>query len=124
MKFQKIFAISLPERADKQDGIRVAASLTNLSVNFLDGVYGASVPPKALPHGFDRKPSVVGCWRAHMNVAAKMIDENIQTALILEDDADWDVALKYQMVEFARGSPVPDTLEQLTWVDRHIRSLM
>jgi GR25 family glycosyltransferase involved in LPS biosynthesis len=82
----------------------VAASLTNLSVHFLDGVYGASVSPKALPHGFNRKPSVVGAWRAHMNVAVKMIDENIQSALILEDDADWDVALKYQMVEFARGS--------------------
>lgn len=39
-----------------------------------------------------------------MNVAAKMISENIQSALILEDDADWDVALKHQMVEFARGS--------------------
>lgn len=33
-----------------------------------------------------------------------MIDENIQTALILEDDADWDVSLKHQMTEFARGS--------------------
>jgi len=71
MKFQKIFAISLPELTDKQDGSRVAASLTNFSVDFLDGVNGASVRPKALPHGFDRKPSVVGSWRAHMNVAAK-----------------------------------------------------
>lgn len=104
LQFQKIFAISLPERTDKQDGIRVASSLTNLSVTFLDGVYGSDVSPKALPYSFDRKPSVVGAWRAHMNVAAKMIDENIQSALILEDDADWDVALKYQMVEFARGS--------------------
>lgn len=39
-----------------------------------------------------------------MNVASKMVQENIQTALILEDDADWDVALSYQMVEFARGT--------------------
>ena len=84
--------------------MKVAASLTNLSINFLDGVYGDNVSSKALPDGFDRKPSVVGAWRAHMNVAAKMVEENIQSALILEDDADWDVTLKYQMVEFARGS--------------------
>lgn len=84
--------------------MKVAASLSNISINFLDGVYGADVSSKALPYGFDRKPNVVGSWRAHMNVAAKMVEENIQSALILEDDADWDVALKYQMVEFARGS--------------------
>jgi GR25 family glycosyltransferase involved in LPS biosynthesis len=39
-----------------------------------------------------------------LNVAAKMVEENIQSALIFEDDVDWDVALKHQMVEFARGS--------------------
>ena len=104
MQFEKIFAISLPERTDKQDGMTVAASLSNISVEFLPGVYGADVSPKARPLGFDRKLTVVGSWRAHMNVAAKMVAENIQTALIFEDDADWDVALKYQMVEFARGS--------------------
>lgn len=32
-----------------------------------------------------------------------MVEEGIQTALIMEDDADWDVLLKSQMVEFARG---------------------
>ena len=104
MQFEKIFAISLPERTDKQDGMKVAASLSNISVEFLPGINGADVSPKARPLGFDRKSSVIGSWRAHMNVAAKMIAENIQSALIFEDDADWDVALKYQMVEFARGS--------------------
>jgi len=27
----------------------------------------------------------------------------------------------WSQIEAARGSPVPDTLEQLEWVDRHIR---
>lgn len=34
----------------------------------------------------------------------RMINERIQSVLILEDDADWDVMLKSQLVEFARGS--------------------
>lgn len=33
-----------------------------------------------------------------------MVHENIQSALIFEDDADWDVALKSQMREVARGT--------------------
>lgn len=33
-----------------------------------------------------------------------MVRERIQSALILEDDADWDVLVKAQMTEFARGT--------------------
>lgn len=33
-----------------------------------------------------------------------MARERIQTALIMEDDVDWDVMLKAQMVEIARGT--------------------
>ena len=45
-----------------------------------------------------------GVWRAHLNVYQHMVQNRIQTALILEDDADWDVLLRHQMVEFARGT--------------------
>lgn len=44
-----------------------------------------------------------GCWRAHLNVYQHMLQNRIQTALVIEDDADWDVMLRPQMVEFARG---------------------
>jgi hypothetical protein len=33
-----------------------------------------------------------------------MVLEHIQFALVIEDDADWDVLLKAQMTEFARGT--------------------
>lgn len=33
-----------------------------------------------------------------------MVAQNIQTALIFEDDADWDVGLRAQMTEFAKGA--------------------
>jgi hypothetical protein len=36
--------------------------------------------------------------------AARMTREHIQTALILEDDVDWDVMIKAQMAEVARGA--------------------
>lgn len=34
----------------------------------------------------------------------RIVRERIQTAWIMEDDADWDVMIKSQMTEFARGS--------------------
>jgi hypothetical protein len=44
-----------------------------------------------------------GVWRAHLNVYQHMLQNHIETALILEDDVDWDVFLKAQMIELARG---------------------
>lgn len=35
-----------------------------------------------------------------------MVEENIPSALILEDDADWDVRLKDQLVDIAHGSRI------------------
>ncbi|KAG0160170.1 hypothetical protein PDIDSM_7697 [Penicillium digitatum] len=59
-----------------------------------------------MPDGLDPsqiKPTVVACWRAHMNALINVISNDYSTALILEDDADWDVSLKSQLGEFARG---------------------
>ncbi|KIW54944.1 hypothetical protein PV05_07264 [Exophiala xenobiotica] len=108
--FQKIFGINLPERSDKRDATLLQGKVTNFTIDWVDGVVGSEVSPKALPYGltssqtFERKPGSVGCWRAHLNIYTRMIEQGIQTALILEDDADWDIGLKSQLVEFARGS--------------------
>jgi hypothetical protein len=46
-----------------------------------------------------------------------MVEQNIASALVLEDDADWDLRIKEQMQDFARAShllvqPVPGTSDQ------------
>lgn len=35
-------------------------------------------------------PGQWGCWRSHANFWQKVLNERIETALILEDDLDWD----------------------------------
>lgn len=102
--FQEIFVISLPERTDKRDAIGLQASVTNLSLTYETGVYGADVLAEAKPYGMHRSPGEVGCWRSHLNVMQKMVHNQISSVLIFEDDADWDVALKAQMRQFALGS--------------------
>jgi GR25 family glycosyltransferase involved in LPS biosynthesis len=39
-----------------------------------------------------------------MNVYQRMVHERVSSALVFEDDADWDVSIKQQLVQFARGS--------------------
>jgi len=102
--FGEVFVISLRERSDKRDTISVQAALSNISLTFVDGVVGKEVSEKALPYGLDRTPPEVGCWRSHLDVMQRMVQQRIQSALIFEDDADWDVAIKAQMLQVARGS--------------------
>lgn len=103
--FQKIFAINLPSRTDKRDGMLLASRLTGFHIEFIDGVDPAEIPRKALPHKYPAQhvlpPGGIGCWRAHMNVLAKIVEDNLSTALVLEDDADWDIRLIRQLEEFA-----------------------
>src|SRR4051794_18106389 len=48
--------------------------------------------PNALPESSSSlRAAQLGCWRAHANIWSRMLSENITSALIMEDDADWDV---------------------------------
>ncbi|KAF2264236.1 hypothetical protein CC78DRAFT_464096 [Lojkania enalia] len=104
--FQKIYAISMPHRIDKRDYQALMALVSGLDIEFVDGVNGSEIHPKALPNFWkgEEGAGTIGCWRAHLNIYQSMIQEKIQTALILEDDADWDVLIRAQMTEAARGA--------------------
>jgi hypothetical protein len=83
------------------------AALSDLDIEFIDGPYGKDVVDKAVPLGPDdgRPPDgVLGCWRAHMNAIHEIVKRNISSALIMEDDTDWDVRIKQQMQHFAMST--------------------
>lgn len=70
LQFEKIFVVGLPSRTDRRDGMALQAALTNMEIEFIDGVAGADVPDKAVPmeKGKERlKDASIGSWRAHMN---------------------------------------------------------
>ncbi|KAF7854658.1 hypothetical protein EAF04_010227 [Stromatinia cepivora] len=105
--FQKIFALGLPERSDKRDALTLISSLTGFKIEWVDGVKGETVTDKAVPYGVDRVnlwESNLGSWRGHMNAVRKIVEQNLTSALILEDDMDWDIRLKSQLLTFAAGS--------------------
>jgi hypothetical protein len=67
-QFQKIFVVSLPARTDRRDALTLAASVTNLEFEWIDGV--DNVIDKALPPGGRTayiNSGTKGCWRSHMN---------------------------------------------------------
>lgn len=85
----------------------LAAALNNIDIEFIDGVFGSEVPDKAIPtsEGQERLPDPsIGSWRGHMNAIREVVSRNLSSALILEDDADWDVNIRAQLQAFALSS--------------------
>ncbi|KAG4433359.1 hypothetical protein IFR05_011165 [Cadophora sp. M221] len=121
--FERVFAVGLSERSDKRDALALISSLTDFKIDWIEGVRGETVVDKALPFGVDRVKlweNNVGSWRGHMNAIRTQVDspsplpaankirriveQGIATALIMEDDMDWDVRLKSQLQLIARGT--------------------
>ncbi|KAL4975201.1 hypothetical protein BDW66DRAFT_152186 [Aspergillus desertorum] len=98
--FQQIYAIGLRECTDKHDSLTLAASATGMNIEWLEGVRPGDVSQKALPQ---IPYTAVLCRRAHMNALRHVVENKYATALILENDADWDVSIRPQLREIARG---------------------
>ncbi|KAK0644380.1 hypothetical protein B0T16DRAFT_378419 [Cercophora newfieldiana] len=105
--FQEVLVLNLPERTDRRDAMTLAAALSEIDVTWVDGVAGKDVADKVMPDdSFDKgiARGNKGSWRAHMNALQMVVRKNMTSALILEDDADWDVRLKYQLQVFAQAA--------------------
>ncbi|KAF6821446.1 glycosyltransferase family 25 protein [Colletotrichum plurivorum] len=102
--FEKIFVIGLPSRTDRRDGMLLQAALSDMDLEFIDGVPGGDIPDKAIPKTSEHDRlgnGAIGCWRGHMNALAEIVRRNLTSALILEDDVDWDIRLRSQLHDFA-----------------------
>jgi hypothetical protein len=69
-QFEKVFVINLPARTDHHDTIVLTAALSNISIEWVEGVTGDQVPDKVLPPGDSKKnlrAGDIGAWRGHIN---------------------------------------------------------
>lgn len=103
--FERILVINLPTRTDKIDALRLSASLTGINFTLVPGVLDEDVAVAALPYVWPagEEPGM-GAWRAHMNALNMVIRDGLSSALILEDDIDWDVHVKNQLPPIAHGT--------------------
>ncbi|EGX88667.1 Glycosyl transferase, family 25 [Cordyceps militaris CM01] len=102
--FEKIYVMGLASRTDRRDGMALQAALSELSIEFIDGPMGDNISEKAIPVGEDGKHlegGELGCWRGHINALQEIVRLNISSALVLEDDSDWDVRIRSIMQDLA-----------------------
>ncbi|KAJ5168012.1 uncharacterized protein N7482_003606 [Penicillium canariense] len=85
--FERVFAIGFSDRMDKRDAMTTGASLLDMDLEWIEGVRASEMNDKAYPASI-----------------SSIVANKIRTALIFEDDIDWDVTLKAQLKEFARGA--------------------
>ncbi|KAJ5225269.1 hypothetical protein N7468_006494 [Penicillium chermesinum] len=101
--FGKVFAINMPSRVDKRDNIVLGSSVCDFLVDWIDGVFPEEVNSKTFPYNWnqDHKASEYAARRAHVNGMKRIVEDRIGSAIIMEDDADWDVNIKRQLQTFA-----------------------
>ena len=106
--FEKIYVINLEEATDRKKYVSNLLSSENISFEFFEAFNGRKkfptdqlrldfikenfVPAIAMPNSI-WKPSVgqIGCWMSHVNIWKHIVENNIETCLILEDDITFGV---------------------------------
>ncbi|KAJ5106771.1 hypothetical protein N7456_003446 [Penicillium angulare] len=103
--FGKVFAINMASRPDKRDNIALGSSVCDFSVDWIDGVFPEDINPKTYPYNWkkDNQKSEYAARRAHVNGMRRIVEDRIGSAIIMEDDSDWDVNIKVQLQNFALG---------------------
>ncbi|POS70412.1 hypothetical protein DHEL01_v211193 [Diaporthe helianthi] len=101
----ELIVINMPDRTDKRDRMTLMGSSTGLRFTFLPGVDAARVPDSAMPpHAAGWTGKVRASWRAHMDALWYVVQHNLSSAIIFEDDLDWDVRIREQTRDFALAS--------------------
>ena len=81
--FEKIYSVSLPHHWHKRDGQLLAARYTGIDIENFEGVHWKDIPETEYPLWWhDPYNASIGCWRAHMNLLAKIVEEGIGSALM------------------------------------------
>lgn len=93
--FQRVFALNLPHRIDEKDELSLMGYASDIKVDFISTRLTKDLQDSGLPFHirFDH-PGVIGCWRAHSDAWKKIVSERVTSALIVEDDVDWDADIK------------------------------
>ena len=98
--FQKIYVLNVPKRVDRRDMMSLMALASNVEIEYVTGVDSEAIsslrlPPIQLIDGlrnmnFQFSPGQLGCYRSNLNIMRKIVDEKVTSALIIQDDVDWD----------------------------------
>jgi len=81
--FEKIYCINLADRKDRWEHVTNEFKKINCTVERFNAIDGRVIPQ---PQGVKINPGEVGAYLSHMTLLKHIINNNIKTALIFEDD--------------------------------------
>jgi hypothetical protein len=111
-----IIVLNSASRPDRRDYLSLMAAMTGLQFTYMNA-WTTKPVENALPteHNPWLKDVEYACWRTHADAWRKVVEEGWTTAMILEDDADWDggihesMALAWKALINITGDPLAAT---------------
>jgi len=99
LDFGKIYVLNLETREDRHDEMALIAAASGLKLQFVAGVNSKTLDTQALPDTYGTsdvilEPAHLACYRGHANLWRQVIEDGVETALIFEDDIDWDLNIR------------------------------
>lgn len=99
LDFGKIYVLNLDTRGDRRDEMALIAAASGLELTFVPGVDSILLEKQSLPDVYGTpqvilEPGHLACFRGHANIWRTIVEEGMETALILEDDVDWDLNIR------------------------------
>jgi glycosyl transferase family 25 len=99
-----VFIINMKKDIDKKKHMQTLCEKFNLEFEFIEAVDGRLLNDKEIEAVYSKKQMInnlgreltkgeIGCALSHILIYKKIVTKNIQTALILEDDIDFDQKL-------------------------------
>ncbi|KAF2105944.1 hypothetical protein BDV96DRAFT_508597, partial [Lophiotrema nucula] len=125
--FERILAVSASD-SWRRKGLLEAATLTGISVQvpaqpvWKDNELKRFTSQTSRTSGIRLTTGEAGCWLGHLHLIEYVAKANLTSALIVEDDVDWDVALKDQLeliCPSVRALQSPDTPSNTTPYGTH-----
>lgn len=121
----KVFYINLDRSTDRRITMERKFQACGVKAERISGVDGAKLVaelnwPKAsivktiLYNGRKLTPGEIGCMASHLKVAQAIIDQNLDWALVLEDDAEINPRLFSLLPELVRNTPTLDLISIAT----------
>ncbi|KAJ2516705.1 hypothetical protein H4217_004417 [Coemansia sp. RSA 1939] len=92
--FQKIFVLNIPSRFDRRRNMESLAKFHQLRFDYAQTFDAARADTLGRANGYTANGTHLACYLSHLAVFKRMVDQGIETALVLEDDVDMEIDLK------------------------------
>lgn len=123
MLFDKIYYINLDRRPDRKTHVETVTKQLNLSAERIAATDGSKLDLDAIPKNIITEDGIkdaknknqkvyvpltaggIGCAMSHHTIWKKIVDENVASALILEDDIRFDPLFHHKLELYKKSWP-------------------